>query len=142
MVDIVTSQLIENGQRNFVYHFTSLSDGTGESAVAKVDGSATGPLGVLVAGQTTYPTIHLKIREIDFQVLNMSLQLLWDANVDQTIVVLGVGAQKLNYDRFGGLCVPPGLVGATGKILFTTLGAMPNASYSVTIRGTKGVPQS
>ena len=40
MADAVTSQTIQDGQRKAVLKFTNASDGTGESAVKKVDVSA------------------------------------------------------------------------------------------------------
>ena len=40
MADAVTSQTIIDGERNCVMKFTNVSDGSGESAVAKVDVSA------------------------------------------------------------------------------------------------------
>jgi hypothetical protein len=40
MADTVTSQTIQDDDRNAVLKFTNVSDGTGESAVKKVDVSA------------------------------------------------------------------------------------------------------
>ena len=40
MADAVTSQTIQDGQKIAVLKFTNVSDGTGESAVKKVDVSA------------------------------------------------------------------------------------------------------
>ena len=40
MADAVTSQTIQDGARKAVLKFTNASDGTGESAVKKVDVSA------------------------------------------------------------------------------------------------------
>ena len=40
MADAVTSQIIFDGTRTAVMKFTNISDGTGESAVLKVDVSA------------------------------------------------------------------------------------------------------
>ena len=40
MADTVTTQTIIDGERNCIMKFTNVSDGTGESAVAKVDVSA------------------------------------------------------------------------------------------------------
>ena len=37
MADTVTSKTIEDGPRTAIMYFTNVSDGTGESAVAKVD---------------------------------------------------------------------------------------------------------
>ena len=145
MADAVTSQLIANGPRNWGYVFTSLSDGTGETNVVKVDGSAAGPLGVIVRGQTFYPLAHIKITEIEYDIKGMALEIIWDATASKNATVLG-GFGRLRYFEFGGLAAVDAtgalLAGATGKIKFTTLGAMPNSSYTVFLRGTKGIPQS
>lgn len=145
MADATTSQLIANGARNWGYVFTSLSDGTGESGVLKVDGSSAGPLGVLIRGQTFFPLAHIKITEIEYDVKGMALEIIWDASSPKNATVLGRFG-KLKYYEFGGLAAVDSagalLTGATGKILFTTLGAMANSSYTVYMRGTKGIPQS
>lgn len=142
MADVVTSTLLENGNRNWAYRFTNLSDGTGEAAVTKVDGSSAGPLGVVIAGQAFYPGVHIKITEIRFQVVDMSLELLWDATTDQMATILSPGADTLNFKRVGGIFIPVGLAGATGKILFTTIGQQVNSSYTVVMYGTKGIQQT
>ena len=145
MADAVTTQILENGPRNWGFAFTNLSDSTGESGVVKVDGSATGPLGVTVGGVITYPTKHLKITEIEYDVKGMALEIIWDATTPQNLATLG-GFGKLDFKPFGGLAQVTSagviLTGATGKIKFTTLGAMANSGYTVILRGTKGVPQS
>src|SRR5580693_5672693 len=102
MADAVTSQLIANGRRNWGYVFTNLSDGTGETNVVKVDGSAAGPLGVLIRGQTFYPLAHIKITEIEYDVKGMALEIIWDATSSANATVLG-GFGKLHYSQFGGL---------------------------------------
>jgi hypothetical protein len=146
MADIVASQLIANGPRNWGYVFTSESDGTGESNVVKVDGSAAGPLGVTVGGQVFYPLSHIKITNIEYDVSpGMKLEIIWDATSSQIATVLG-GMGRLHYWQFGGLAAVGAtgalITGATGKIKFTTVGATPGASYTVYMRGTKGVPSS
>lgn len=147
MADTVTSQLIANGPRNWGYVFTSVSDGTGEIGVVKVDGSAAGPLGVFLYGQTFYPLKHIKITEIEWDVKGMGLEIIWDATSPVAATYLGSDtAGKMNYRTFGGLAAVDSsgvsLVGATGKIKFTTLGAMPNSGYTIYMRGTKGIPAS
>lgn len=140
--DTVSSTLLENGNNRWAYRFTNFSqDGTGESAVVKVDGSSSGPLGVTIAGNTLYPGIHIKITEIRFQVTDMSLRILWDATTDQDAVTLSPGADTLDFTRVGGIFIPVGLTGATGKILFTTVGQQVNSSYTVVMYGTKGITQ-
>ena len=37
MADAVTSQTIQDGERKAILKFTNISDGTGESAVTKID---------------------------------------------------------------------------------------------------------
>ena len=147
MSDVVTSAIIANGPRNWGYVFTSVSDGTGESGVVKVDGSASGPLGVFLQGQYFYPLAHIKITEIEWDVKGMGLEIIWDATSSQVATYLGSDtAGRLNYHKFGGLAAVSStgaiITGATGKIKFTTLGAMPNSGYTVFLRGTKGIPAS
>lgn len=146
MADAVTSQLIANGPRNWGYVFTNESDGTGETNVVKVDGSSAGPLGVSLKGQTFYPVQHIKITEIEYDISpGLKLEIIWDATSSQIATVLG-GFGRLRYWEFGGLAAVGAtgalITGATGKIKFTTIGATIGASYTVFMRGTKGVPQS
>lgn len=141
MADTVTSTLLENGDRNWAYRFTSFSDGTGETNVTKVDGSSAGPLGVTIAGNTLYPGVHIKITEIRFQVTDMSLRILWDATTKTDAVILSPGADTLKFKKVGGIFIPVGLAGATGKILFTTVAQQVNSSYTVVMYGTKGIHQ-
>lgn len=141
MADIVSSTLLENGNDRFAYRFTNFSDGTGESLVTKVDGSATGPLGVTIAGQTFYPGVHIKITEIRFQVTDMSVRILWNATSNLDAVTLSPGADTLDFTRVGGIFIPVGTVGATGKILFSTIQPQVSSSYTIVMYGKKGIVQ-
>lgn len=141
MADTVTTTIINNGPRNIVVAFTNVSDGTGEAGVLKLNATSTGPYGVLVQGQTFYPGIHLKIREIDYDVKGMLLRMQWVATTPVDIFPLG-GFGRLKFQQFAGLIVPPGVAGITGSIQFTTQGQMPNSSYSIVLRCTKNVPVS
>lgn len=140
MVDVVTSQILENGPRNLVMHFTNVSDGTGEAAVLKVDATAVGN-GVNVGGRIYVPGVHLKVQRAVFNIYGMNLRLLWDATADQVFLTLN-GFGKYVVDKTQGLFPPAGLAGATGSILFTTSGAALGSTYSVTLFMTKNVPQS
>lgn len=141
MADTVTSTIIENGNKWFAYSLTNISDGTGESAVVKIDGSSTGPLGVNIAGQVFYPGIHLKIREIEYDTQGMTVELIWGATPTPQNALLIYGYGRLKYDHIGGLVIPPSLAGATGQILLTTIAQQVNSSYTLNIRGTKGIHQ-
>lgn len=138
MADTVSTQIIQNGARNIVVKFTNLSDGTGESAVTKVNATSSGPYGVSVKGQTFYPGIHLTVWKIEYDVKAMGLRIQWDATSAQDMVNLGPENGRMDYGFAGGLTVPV-ITGATGSILFTTTGAMANSSYTVVLHLKKNV---
>jgi hypothetical protein len=143
MADTVTSQLLFNGPRHFVYRFTNESDGTGESGVTKIDATSGGALGVVIQGTTVYPGVNLKITGVDYDIKSMGLKIQFHASSNADVLVLG-GFGTKDYSDIGGIQNPgtTTLTGSTGSIDFTTVGANLGASYSVVIRGTKGVPQS
>jgi hypothetical protein len=142
MADTVTSQLTENGPSRWAYNFTNVSDATGEAAVVKVDGSASGPLGVTIAGQIFYPGIHITVDEIRFQVQGGAVRLLWDASAPQVFQWLVAGSDQIVFTKKGGgLFAPAGLAGATGKILLTTQGFAAGSGYSIWMFGKKGIRQ-
>lgn len=136
MVDAVTSQLVFNGRRHLVYKFTNESDGTGEAAVKKVD-AASATNGIFLQGNTILPGVHLKITRIRYDIRNMGLRLLWEATANTDILVLG-GFGNFDFRDTGGL-QNPAAAGATGSILFTTVGAAAASGYFVELVMTKGI---
>jgi hypothetical protein len=143
MADVVTTQLLENGPRRVVYKFTNVSDGTGETGVVKIDPTSSGPLGVVEQGQTIYPGIHLKIVDMAYDIRAMAVRMQWDASSAVDIwIASGDGAGPFSFlDSRAGFqgIVNPDTTGATGKILFTTIGANLNASYSIILALVKGI---
>lgn len=143
MADVVTSQILENGPRRVVYKFTNFSDGTGESAVVKVNATATGPLGVVEQGNTVYPGLHLKIVDMAYDIRAMAVRIQWAASSAVDIwIASGDGAGPFSFlDSRAGFqgIVNPATAGATGNILFTTIGAALNSSYSIVLALTKGI---
>lgn len=125
MADAVTSQTLIDGPRNAVMKFTNTSDGTGESAVLKVDVSA-------LSGAPSKVTI----KAIRYSVAGMVARLLWDADTDVTIVDLQ-GDGCLDCSGFGGLSNNAG-AGVTGDILLTTVGHSSGDSYSIILEMVKG----
>ena len=147
MVAVVTSQILENGPRRAVAKFTGLfASSDDETNVKKVDATATGPYGVSVQGQTFYPGVNLKVIGVKFNINGLTLRMLWEATSNVDMLVLGPanGGDWTFLDERGGFqgIVNPSPAGATGSILFTTLGAAANANYSVVLTMVKGVPQS
>jgi len=119
MADAVTSQTLVDGERNTVMKFTNVSDGTGEAAVLKVDVSA-------LSGAPT----SVKITRIDYDISGMAVNVLWDATTDVSAIVLSSGQNTLDLCGMGGLINNAG-AGVTGDILFTTIGASANDTYSI-----------
>jgi hypothetical protein len=126
MADTVDSKVVFSGQRRRAVRLTNVSDGTGESAVVKVDVSAiTGPDG----SATTYTVVE----EIQYAIQGFtSVRLLWDATTDDEIAMLPSGSGYLNYKEIGGL-VDPKSSGTVGDILLTTAGAVSGATYDITL---------
>lgn len=124
MADAVTSQTIIDGARNAVMKFTDLSDGTGESAVLKVDVSA-------LEGSPS----RVNIQRVHYNVNGMVVTMLWDASTDVPILQLS-GYGTFDFQDFGGLTNNAG-AGVTGDISFTTVGASSGDSYSIVLEMTK-----
>jgi hypothetical protein len=124
MPDAVATQTLVDDARRAVFKFTNISDGTGETAVLKVD----------VSALTTYQgrtCTGVSIQRLDAITAGMGINMLWDATTD--VVILTVGeADFVSFDftRFGGLTNNSG-AGKTGDILFTTVGAASGDRYTV-----------
>lgn len=120
MADAVTSQTLVDGARNAVMKFTNISDGTGESAVTKVDVSALSgaPSGV-------------RIDRITVATFGMGVDILWDATADA--LAFHVPADTVDcfdFAHFGGITNNAGS-GKTGDIKFTTVGHTSGDRYSI-----------
>ena len=125
MADAVTSQTIQDGQRKAVMKFTNVSDGTGESAVAKVDVSA------LQANAKGEASTGVTIQRIYWACRCMGLDLLFDAT--SNVLITGLPADSTGdeyYDNFTGIPNNAGS-GKTGDILFTTVGHSSGDTYSI-----------
>jgi hypothetical protein len=124
MADAVTTQIIFQGDKQVVMKFTNISDGTGESAVLKVDVSALNPY-------QGNPCVAVQVDRIYAMTSGMDVRMLWDATTDQIIVTIPANvAQTFNFDDWGGIDNNAG-AGSNGDILFTTVGASAGDSYSI-----------
>tara|TARA_Y100001951_G_scaffold78458_1_gene66001 strand:+ start:207 stop:614 length:408 start_codon:yes stop_codon:yes gene_type:complete len=131
MADAVTSQTIIDGSRNCVMKFTNVSDGSGESAVVKVDVSALSPN---AAGTSCS---EVRVMRITHAIVGMSVQMLLDATSNVLLCDLAESSNgHLNFENFGGIPNNAGS-GKTGDILFTTLGHSSGDTYSIVIEMVK-----
>ncbi len=138
MADVVTSQVLFSGPRHLVMRFTNVSDGTGESDVVKVN--ATSANGIVVQGNTIYPGTHLKVTKCQYDVAGMGLRIQWVATTNEDMLVLN-GYGEFDMEDIGGIANPLP-AGATGSLAFTTIAAVANATYTIILTMTLGIPQS
>ena len=131
MADAVTSQTIIDGERNCVMKFTNVSDGSGESAVAKVDVSA------LAANSAGTSCSEVRVMRISHAIVGMSVQLFLNASTNVLLVELAESSNgHMDFKDFGGLPNNAGS-GKDGDILFTTKGHSSGDTYSVTLEMVK-----
>ena len=125
MADTVSSQTLYDGSKTAVLKFTNISDGTGESAVKKVDVSA------LNADSDGNPCTGVAIERLWWQCIGMKVQILWDATSNLLCIELGENQSgDHDYTIFGGLTNNAGS-GKTGDIDFTTVGHTSGDTYTV-----------
>tara|TARA_R110002020_G_scaffold748_3_gene3721 strand:- start:4046 stop:4444 length:399 start_codon:yes stop_codon:yes gene_type:complete len=132
MADLVASTTIQDGQRLAVMRFTNVSDGSGESAVVKVDASA---LEAMASGSKS---TNIKIMKCWWTISGMDVDLLWDASTNvHAISLTSDGAGFLDFSAFGGLPNTAGS-GKTGDILITTRGHTNLDTYTIILELQKG----
>ena len=125
MADTVASQTLADGPKTAVLKLTNISDGSGESAVTKVDVSALQPS---ADGDTC---TGVTIERIWWQCIGMKVQILWDATSDLFCIELGENQSgDHDYTKFGGLTNNAGS-GKTGDLKFTTVGHSSGDTYTV-----------
>jgi hypothetical protein len=125
MADTVDVKVLYSGRRRHIVHLTNISDGTGESAVTKVDISTLTGVGFT----PTYSAIDM----IDYNIQGFaSVRLHWDHTTDDEIAVLPAGSGTLDFNAVGG-SVDPRTAGDTGDIKLTTNGGAAGATYDITI---------
>ena len=131
MADAVTSQTIIDGERNCVMKFTNGSDGTGESAIAKVDVSA------LASNSAGIACSEVRVMRVSHAIVGMSVQLFLDATSNVLLMELAESSNgHMDFKDFGGLPNNAGS-GKTGDILLTTKGHSSGDTYSITLEMVK-----
>jgi hypothetical protein len=120
MADAISTHKLVDNRRNAVIKLTNLSDGTGESAVNKVDVSALDGAPDSVA-----------IDRIEYDCNGMRVDLLWDATADTVAATLS-GQGAMDFKRVGGLQNNSG-AGKTGDIHLTTNGHTAGDGYTIVL---------
>jgi len=127
MADAVASQTLLDGERLFIAKFTNISDGTGETAVVKID------VTTLARNAFNLACNGVKINKIWATTHGMEVRILWDASTD---VFAWLVPQNTNYlldfSSFGGLNNNGG-TGVNGNVLFTTADASAGDMYTIVL---------
>ena len=128
MADAVATQTIQDGGATAIFRFTNVSDGTGESAVTKIDVSS------LAAREDGTACSSVLIEKVSHSIIGFTqVQLLFDATTDT--IALGLAQDSnghMDFSEFGGLKNTAGS-GKTGDINLTTIGASSNDSYVIVL---------
>tara|TARA_A100001515_G_scaffold32047_1_gene24941 strand:- start:1619 stop:2026 length:408 start_codon:yes stop_codon:yes gene_type:complete len=126
MADAVASQTIQDGPRKAIFKFTNVSDGTGESAVKKIDVSA-----LTADPMTGAACTKVTIEKIWYSTIGMGVKIFFDASTDVLAWQLNADyADELDFSEFNGIPNNAGS-GVTGDIMFTTVGHSNNDVYTV-----------
>ena len=136
MADAVTSQTIEDGGKNLVMKFTNISDGTGESAVAKIDVSA------LDSNPSTGASCsRVVLQRIWFSNVGMGFKLYWNATTN-VFICQAPKDWTDTWDFTDSSITLPGIPnnaggGVNGDLLLTTNDHTSGDTYSIIVWANK-----
>ena len=132
MADSVTSQTLIDGERTVIMKFTNISDGTGESAITKVNVSLLTPS---ASGQAC---TRVTVTKIYISNHGMEVRMFFDASTDMPFFLSsGSATQTLDMSAFGGITNNGG-TGVNGNIVFSTADASSGDTYWCILEMTKG----
>ena len=138
MADAVTSQtILDSGGRDLVMKFTNISDGTGESAVAKIDVSAL--TSSAITGQSCNRVV---LQRIWFSNVGQGWSLYWNATTN-VFICQAPKDWTDTWDFTDSSQTLPGIPnnagsGINGDLLLTTNDESSGDTYSIVIWATKG----
>tara|TARA_Y100000033_G_C2708475_1_gene92148 strand:- start:215 stop:625 length:411 start_codon:yes stop_codon:yes gene_type:complete len=129
MADAVTSTTILDSDKDFIVQLTNVSDGTGESAVAKVDVSA-----LKSSTLDGKACSGVKLQKVYYSILGFTkIGLFWNASSDTLCLELNPSADGvLDFSSFGGLQNTSGS-GKNGDINLTTTGHSSGDTYLIVL---------
>ena len=129
MADAVTSQTIQDGERIAFMRFTNVSDGTGESAVKKVDVSA------LNSNSAGSACSSVDIARVWWATVGMSVKIDFDATANVLAVTIPADSTGDEYyDDFTAIPNNAASGGFTGDLDFTTLGHSSGDTYMIVLK--------
>ena len=150
MADVVSSNVIANSPNEYVVKLLNLSDGTGESAVTKVDITSallSNQIVVQAPGQqpqmATVQPKSLDLVSVQWSIFGFTDVLLyWFHTTNALIDVLCPGNGRLDYREWpsdfvglinNAMLKDPRGTGGNGSVLITTEGNIAGARYDITL---------
>jgi len=131
MADAVTSQTLLDGERLAIMKFTNISDGTGETAVTKVN------VANLTASDSGKACTGVTISKVTAICHGMEIRMYWDATTDVPFFLSNVNSNYTNdFSSFGGITNNSG-AGKNGNIVFSTSDASAGDTYTVVLEMVK-----
>jgi Ethanolamine utilization protein EutJ (predicted chaperonin) len=131
MADAVTSQTLLDGERLAIMKFTNISDGTGETAVTKVNVSALAPS---ASGKACTGVVVNKITSVCH---GLEVRMYWDATTDVPFFLSTINTNYTNdFSQIGGITNNAG-TGKNGNIVFSTSDATAGDTYTVVLEMVK-----
>jgi hypothetical protein len=129
MADTVTTKVISAGPKYATVRLTCVSDGTGESAVTKIN------LANYILGDGSVPT-RCALVEAQWSVQGFSsVRLAWATTTPTTIDVFAAGNGFRDYSLDGVLTAPdPVAAGGSDNVTLTSVGASATATYDFMLR--------
>lgn len=132
MADAVTSQTLIDGERTLIMKFTNISDGTGESAVTKVD------VATLTPSASGAACDRVTVTKIYIANHGMEVRMYFDATADVPFFLSSQEAtQTLDMTAFGGITNNAG-AGVNGNIVFSTTSPSAGDTYWCILEMVKG----
>ena len=132
MADAVATQTIQDDGKTAIFRFTNVSDGTGESAVVKIDVSSLAP-----DPMTNAACSSVTIQKIYYTTIGRGVKIFFDADTDVLAWQLNADwTDTLDFSDFTGIPNNSG-TGKTGDIAFTTVGHSSGDVYNIVIQVSK-----
>tara|TARA_R100001129_G_scaffold146172_1_gene107443 strand:+ start:1275 stop:1682 length:408 start_codon:yes stop_codon:yes gene_type:complete len=132
MADAVATQTIQDDGKTAIFRFTNVSDGTGESAVVKIDVSSLAP-----DPMTNAACSSVTLQKIYYTTIGMGVKVFFDADTDVLAWQLNADwTDTLDFSDFTGIPNNSGS-GKTGDIAFTTVGHSSGDVYNIVIQVSK-----
>ena len=129
MADAVATQTIQEDGKTAIFRFTNVSDGTGESAVNKIDVSGLSP-----DPMTNKACTSVTLQCIWYSTVGMGVKIFFDASTNVLAWELRADdARTIDFTNFTGIPNNAGS-GKTGDILFTTVGHSSGDVYNVILQ--------